>query len=206
MPNLSGKVAVVTGAGRGIGREHALALARAGAKIVVNDLGASLAGEGADEGPAHEVVARDQGAGRRGGRERRRTSPTSRARDECSSRPSTLRAPGHPRQQRRHPPRPDAREHGRARVGRGDRRAPEGPLRADAPRSRVLARALEGGRGRARARDQHGEPVGSLRQRRPGELRRGEGRHRRLHADRRAGARRATASRSTRSRRTRARA
>jgi NAD(P)-dependent dehydrogenase (short-subunit alcohol dehydrogenase family) len=56
MPNLEGKVAIVTGAGRGIGREHALALARAGARIVVNDLGASLAGEGADEGPAHEVV------------------------------------------------------------------------------------------------------------------------------------------------------
>jgi NAD(P)-dependent dehydrogenase (short-subunit alcohol dehydrogenase family) len=56
MPNLYGKVAVVTGAGRGIGREHALALARAGAKIVVNDLGASLAGEGADAGPAHDVV------------------------------------------------------------------------------------------------------------------------------------------------------
>ena len=56
MPRLDGKVAVVTGAGRGIGREHALALARAGAKIVVNDLGASLAGEGADEGPADDVV------------------------------------------------------------------------------------------------------------------------------------------------------
>src|SRR5919201_3473895 len=56
MPNLEGKVAIVTGAGRGIGREHALALARAGAKILVNDLGASLAGEGRDEGPAHEVV------------------------------------------------------------------------------------------------------------------------------------------------------
>jgi NAD(P)-dependent dehydrogenase (short-subunit alcohol dehydrogenase family) len=56
MPDLSGKVAIVTGAGRGIGREHSLALARAGAKIVVNDLGASLAGEGADEGPAHDVV------------------------------------------------------------------------------------------------------------------------------------------------------
>jgi NAD(P)-dependent dehydrogenase (short-subunit alcohol dehydrogenase family) len=56
VPKLEGKVAVVTGAGRGIGREHALALARAGAKIVVNDLGASLAGEGADEGPAHDVV------------------------------------------------------------------------------------------------------------------------------------------------------
>ena len=56
MPKLDGKVAVVTGAGRGIGREHAFALARAGAKIVVNDLGASLAGEGADAGPAHDVV------------------------------------------------------------------------------------------------------------------------------------------------------
>ncbi|MFL5944699.1 MAG: SDR family oxidoreductase [Gaiellaceae bacterium] len=56
MPNLQGKVAIVTGAGRGIGREHALALARAGAKILVNDLGASLAGEGADQGPAHDVV------------------------------------------------------------------------------------------------------------------------------------------------------
>jgi NAD(P)-dependent dehydrogenase (short-subunit alcohol dehydrogenase family) len=56
VPDLNGKVAIVTGAGRGIGREHALALARAGAKVVVNDLGASLAGEGASEGPAHDVV------------------------------------------------------------------------------------------------------------------------------------------------------
>ena len=56
MPKLDGKVAVVTGAGRGIGRQHAIALAQAGAKLVVNDLGASLTGEGADTGPAHEVV------------------------------------------------------------------------------------------------------------------------------------------------------
>jgi NAD(P)-dependent dehydrogenase (short-subunit alcohol dehydrogenase family) len=56
VPSLEGKVAIVTGAGRGIGREHALALARAGAKIVVNDLGGSLAGEGEDTTPAQLVA------------------------------------------------------------------------------------------------------------------------------------------------------
>ena len=53
---LEGKVVVVTGAGRGIGRDFALAMAANGAKVVVNDVGASVAGEGKDAGPAQEVV------------------------------------------------------------------------------------------------------------------------------------------------------
>ncbi len=51
-----GKVAIVTGAGRGIGREEALLLAREGASVVVNDVGGARTGEGSDKAPAQEVV------------------------------------------------------------------------------------------------------------------------------------------------------
>jgi NAD(P)-dependent dehydrogenase (short-subunit alcohol dehydrogenase family) len=56
MGALEGRVAIITGAGRGLGREHALLFAREGARVVVNDLGGSTDGRGADKTPAADVV------------------------------------------------------------------------------------------------------------------------------------------------------
>lgn len=60
---LEGKVAIVTGAGSGIGKAVALAMARTGASVVVNDIGVSLSGEGGSSGPAAEVVAEIEAMG-----------------------------------------------------------------------------------------------------------------------------------------------
>lgn len=60
---VDGRVAILTGAGRGLRREHALAMAAVGASIVVTDLGGALGGTGSDAGPAAEVVAEIEAMG-----------------------------------------------------------------------------------------------------------------------------------------------
>jgi NAD(P)-dependent dehydrogenase (short-subunit alcohol dehydrogenase family) len=84
----TGRTAIVTGAGRGMGRAHAIALAARGANVVVNDLGTSLAGAGADVSVAQQVVDEIHAAG---GKAVASTSSISftRARKRSSRRPST---------------------------------------------------------------------------------------------------------------------
>ena len=171
-----GRIAIVTGAGRGIGREHALSLARHGAKVVVNDLGGNVDGTGGDLSPAEQVVAGDQGHGRRGRRQRRRHLVVGGCAAPHQHRRRDLRRPPRAGQQRRHPARPHADEHDRGGVGRRHQGPPQGHVRPVPLGRGLLARAGEGGQDRRRPHHQHHVGVGHLRQRRPDQLRRRQGR------------------------------
>src|SRR6476661_6711694 len=59
----NGRIVIITGSGRGIGRAHALAFAREGARVVVNDLGVAADGTGGDHSPAQQVVEEIVGLG-----------------------------------------------------------------------------------------------------------------------------------------------
>ena len=139
--------------GRGLGREHALLFASEGAKVVVNDLGGDMHGEGGDPSAAHADRRGHQGDGRRGRRQRRERRRLGRRAAARAARRSTTFGDLHVLVNNAGILRDRVIINmTEAEWDAVDQRAPEGPLLPDAPRGRVLARADEGGQGRERRR------------------------------------------------------
>ena len=148
---------------------------------MVNDLGGSPEGTGSDATPAEEVVAEIQAAGGEAIANHDDVTDFDAAKRAGRLGGRDLRRPARAGEQRRHPARPDAHQHDRGGVGRRHQGAPQGSLRPDAPRRRLLAGAGQGRRAGQRLGDQHVVDLGPVRQRRPDQLRRRQDGHRRPH-------------------------
>ena len=105
------KVAIVTGAGRGIGRAIAMLMAEEGAKVLVNDVGAALDGSGGDTGPAQQVVDEIKKKGGQAIASTLSIGEPQNADKIVQGRARRLRPRRHSRQQRRHPARQDLPPH-----------------------------------------------------------------------------------------------
>ena len=137
---LDGKVAIITGAGGGIGRAHAMLFAREGAKVVVNDLGGARDGVGNDASAAKQVAEEIKKAGGEAVPSYDSVATADGAAGLVKTAVSAFGRVGHPRQQRGDPARQELPQDGRGDVGRGRRRPHEG----DVP---LLAGVHEAGRG-----------------------------------------------------------
>ena len=178
MGALDGRVAIITGAGRGIGREHALLFAREGARVVVNDLGGGTDGSGADAGPAQQVVDEIRAAGGEAVANTDNVADWSGAErlvqtavDEFGTLHVLVNNAGILRDRML----ANMSEAEFDDVVRVHLKGHFAPLRHAAA---VLARPGEGGHAGGRVGDQHVVDVGALRQRRADQLRRREDRHR----------------------------
>lgn len=100
---LEDRIAINTGAGRGIGREHALLLSKEGAVLVVNDPGGNNAGEGADAGPAQQVVDEIIAAGGRAVANTDDVADWNKRGRHCPASNRRVRPPRRADEQRRHP-------------------------------------------------------------------------------------------------------
>ena len=121
-----GRVAIVTGAGGGLGRQHALALAARGAAVVVNDLGGTLDGSGGAPSAANAVADEIRAAGGKAIASGASVTDFAavQAMVECGA--ARVGPRRHPRQQRRHPARQELRQDGARRLQARPRRAPDG--------------------------------------------------------------------------------
>ena len=161
-----GRVAIVTGAGGGLGRQHALALAARGAAVVVNDLGGTLDGNGGTPTAANAVVEEIRAAGGKAIASAASVTDFAAVQAMVAGGDRRMGPRRHPGQQRRHPARQELRQDGARRLPPGAGRPPDG--------RGALHEGRVGDDARAEVRPHRDDDLVDrpLRQLRPGELRR----------------------------------